>query len=388
MRWVKRWRPRWAAAVAGCRSRHEGGGELVPELERGRERDDRVIKLLKAVAPGTLLREALENILRARTGALIVVADSPQIMALVDGGFRIDAELTHAALYELAKMDGAIILSGDARRILYANAQLVPDAAIPATETGIRHRTAERVAKQTGELVIAISQRRNIISLYKGALRYVLRDTSLLLSKSSQALQTLERYRTVLNQALVNLSAMELEDLVTVSDVALVLQRTEMALRVVREIDRYISELGTEGRLVQMQLDELVANLAEEGRLIVMDYLQQDEHRTVETVLDSLAGSAEILDLASISRLLGYGSGGAAMESPVTARGYRLMRKVPRLPMAVIENIIGHFGSLPPILRASTEELDEVDGIGEARAKAIKDGLRRLREQTMLERTV
>ncbi|MFO7171579.1 MAG: DNA integrity scanning diadenylate cyclase DisA [Bacillota bacterium] len=351
------------------------------------EREADLLRVLRWVAPGTPLREGLENILRARTGALIVVGDSPQVLALVEGGFRIDAEFQPSYLYELAKMDGAIILSHDARRILYANATLVPDPAIPSTETGMRHRTAERVARQTGELVIAVSQRRNIISLYRGSMRYVLRDTGILLTKANQALQTLEKYRAVLSQALVNLSALELEDLVTVTDVAMVLQRTELVTRIVREIERYIIELGVEGRLVAMQLEELVTGVVEEGELIIRDYLQPGEGRTPESVREALAASgSEIMDLTAIARALGFTGGQALLETPVTPRGYRILRKIPRLPMAVIDNLVNHFQNLPAILRATPEELDEVEGIGEARAKAIREGLRRLRDQVMLER--
>lgn len=347
-------------------------------------------KVLRSVAPGTALREGLENILRARTGGLIVLGDNPQVMQLVDGGFRIDSEFLPAHLYELAKMDGAIILSHDAKRILYANATLIPDPTIPSFETGIRHRTAERVARQTGELVIAISQRRNIISLYKGNVRYVLRDISVILTKANQALQTLEKYKTVLQQALTNLSALELEDLVTAIDVALVVQRTEMVLRIVAEIERYISELGNEGRLVNMQLEELVTNVAEEGHLIIRDYLIPSEGRTVEDVMAQMGSwpSEDLLDLQTITRLLGLGAAPSALEGGVAARGYRILRKIPRLPMAVVENLVDHFGTLQRMLKASIEELDEVDGIGEVRARAIKEGLRRLREQVMLERHV
>lgn len=371
--------------VARVRFLPLGAGRGCPDLVDEREAD--LLRVLRWVAPGTPLREGLENILRARTGALIVVGDSPQVLALVEGGFRIDAEFQPSYLYELAKMDGAIILSHDARRILYANATLVPDPAIPSTETGMRHRTAERVARQTGELVIAVSQRRNIISLYRGSMRYVLRDTGILLTKANQALQTLEKYRAVLSQALVNLSALELEDLVTVTDVALVLQRTELVTRIVREIERYIIELGVEGRLVAMQLEELVTGVAEEGELIIRDYLQPGEGRTPESVREALAASgSEIMDLTAIARALGFTGGQALLETPVTPRGYRILRKIPRLPMAVIDNLVNHFQNLPAILRATPEELDEVEGIGEARAKAIREGLRRLREQVMLER--
>lgn len=347
-------------------------------------------KVLKQVAPGTPLREGLESILRARTGALIVIGDSPPVMALVDGGFRLDCEFVPASLYELAKMDGAIILTPDTRRILYANTMLVPDSTIPTFETGTRHRTAERVAKQTGELVISISQRRNLISLYKGNMRYVLRDISVILTKANQALQTLEKYKSVLDQAVTNLSALELEDLVTVLDVVLVIQRTEMVLRIVTEIERYISELGTEGRLVSMQLEELVTNVAEEGMLILRDYAQLGEGRSPEQVREQMSGwpHEDLRDLLTIARIMGLGSAPGTLDSPVSPRGYRILRKIPRLPMPVIENLVEHLGSLQRILRASIEELDEVEGIGEVRARAIKEGLRRLREQIMLERHI
>lgn len=347
-------------------------------------------KVLQKVAPGTPLREGLESILRARTGALIVIGDSPQVMSLVDGGFRLDTEFQPSYLYELAKMDGALILTPDCRRILYANATLVPDSAIPTNETGIRHRTAERVARQTGELVISISQRRHVISLYKGNMRYVLRDMSVILTKANQALQTLEKYKSVLDQALTNLTSLEFEDMVTVMDVVLVVQRTEMVLRIVTEIERYISELGTEGRLVSMQLEELVTNVAEEGGLIIRDYLQVSEGRNPETVREQMANwpSEDLLDLITIARLMGLGATPGALESAVSPRGYRILRKIPRLPMPVIENLVAQLKTLQSILRATIEELDDVEGIGEVRARAIKEGLRRLKEQVMLERHV
>ena len=114
--------------------------------------DSKFHRALKSIAPGTPLREGLEHILRAKTGALIVVSDSPTIMALVDGGFAIECDYSPAHLYELAKMDGALVLSQDGKKIRYANAQLIPDSSIPSAETGTRHRTAERVANQSGEL--------------------------------------------------------------------------------------------------------------------------------------------------------------------------------------------------------------------------------------------
>ncbi len=350
--------------------------------------DDKLAKVLRSLAPGTAFREGLENVLRARTGGLIVVGDSPQVMSLVDGGFRIDCDFWPSSLYELAKMDGAIIISHDFKRILYANATLVPDPGIPSGETGIRHRTAERVARQSGELVIAISQRRNVITLYKGNLKYLLPDVGVILTKANQALQTLEKYKSVLDQALVNLSALEFEDLVTVSDVASVLQRSEMVLRIVTDIERFISELGTEGRLVNMQLEELVSNVFDESRLLIRDYAPADDGRTPEEIRVQMASwpSDQILDLDAVGRALGYGGNLDVLDSSVSPRGYRILRKIPRLPFPVIENLVQKFKRLQRVLNATIGELDEVEGIGEVRARSIKEGLRRLREQVLLDR--
>src|SRR3712207_2709578 len=230
------------------------------------------MNILRILAPGTPLREGLENILRAKTGGLIVLGDNEQILNLVDGGFVIDSEYSPSYVYELAKMDGSIIISSDARKILRANAQLMPDSSIPTFETGTRHRTADRMAKQTGTIVIAISQRRNIITVYKGNIKYVLRDSSVILGKANQAIQTLEKYVAVLDKVVNNLNVLEFRDMVTLFDVTTAIQRTEMVMRIVLEIERYICELGNEGRLIYMQLNELTKSVEEDEILMIRDY--------------------------------------------------------------------------------------------------------------------
>ncbi|KXZ38943.1 diadenylate cyclase [Alkalithermobacter thermoalcaliphilus JW-YL-7 = DSM 7308] len=344
---------------------------------------------LKMLAPGTPLREGLENVLRAKTGALIVIGNSEEVMSIVDGGFNINSEFSPAYLYELAKMDGAIILSSDAKRILYANTQLIPDPMIPCFETGIRHRTAERVAKQTGEMVISISQRRNIITLYKGYSKYVLQETSKILAKANQAIQTLEKYKAVLDQAMINLSALEFEDLVTLYDVATVIQRIEMVLRIVNEVEKYIIELGNEGRLISMQLEELVGNIKEDEIWVFKDY-NINENIDYEEFKKSLRNftSEELLDLNNIVRLLGYFGSIHNLEYSVHPSGYRILNQIPRLPVHIIENLVQHFEKFQHILKASIEQLDEVEGIGEIRARYIRDGLRRRQEQVLLDRHI
>jgi len=351
------------------------------------EREEQLLKVLRVVAPGMPLREGLEHILRSESGALIVIGDRPEVLEIAEGGFRVNADFSPAKLYELAKMDGAIILDSEAKRIIAANTQLVPDLGIPSSETGIRHRTAERVARQTDAVVISISQRRGVITVYKGALKYVLRDLEVIFTKANQALQTLEKYKSVLDRILVNLSIMEFEGTVTLYEVCKVIQRVEMTLKVVSEINKYIVELGVEGRLITMQLEELIANVDIEGLSVIQDYAVAPD-RTPRQVLNMIETwpNEDLLDLPLISRALGYPGGSAILEQNVSPRGYRILSKVPRLPAPVIENLVATFGNLNRILNASLEELDEVEGIGETRARSIKEGLSRYWNQLLQER--
>ncbi|MCX7921085.1 MAG: DNA integrity scanning diadenylate cyclase DisA [Clostridia bacterium] len=356
-------------------------------MRQERLKDDELLDILRIMSPGTPLREGLENILKARTGALIVIGDSQEVMNNVDGGFFINKVYSPAHLYELAKMDGAIIISKDLKTILYANALLIPDSSIPTDETGTRHKSAQRFAKETGEIVISISQRRNIITLYKGSRKYILRETSTILTRANQALQTLEKYKAVLDSAMNNLSVLEFEDIVTLDDVAFVIQRTEMVMRIVSEIDRYICELGNEGRLISMQLEELLSNIEEDGLLVIDDYFIPYENKTAEDVQRQVRFFSydELMDLTAICRALGYYGGVSCLDVSVSPRGYRIMSKIPRIPMGIMKNLVSSFSNLQGVLKASIEALDSVEGIGEVRARMIKEGLRRVRDQLLMD---
>ncbi len=341
------------------------------------------------MSPGTPLREGIDNVLRAKTGGLIVLGYNNEMMNIVDGGFFINCEFSPAYLYELAKMDGAIILSEEGDKILYANTQLVPNNAIESTETGIRHRTAQRVARQTGNLVISISQRRNVITLYQGDYRYALKDIGVILTKANQAVQTLEKYKSVLDQSITNLGALEFEELVTFQEVSQVMHRVEMVLRIKGEILNYVNELGNEGRLISMQLEELVSNIEKEAILLIKDYMKNPS-QDPEQLLQQLKrmSNEELLDDQVIVKLLGYAKTANLAEFGICPRGFRIMHKIPRIPPVVVQNLIERFEDLPNILRANTEELDEVDGIGEARARKIKEGLTRIQEQLFIDRHI
>ena len=350
-----------------------------------KKNENEITEILKMIAPGTPIRDGLENILRAKTGALLLITDdSDVIKQVVDGGFSINEEYTSSRLYELAKMDGAIVLSGDLKRILYANAQLIPSREIETRETGTRHRTAERTAKQTGELVISISQRRNIITVFKGNNRYILEDTDVVLNKANQGVQTLERYKKVFDNKLNTLNEYEFNDIVTLENVVIAIQRAEMVMRIAEEIQGQIYELGSDGRLVKMQLEEMIAGIEKEELLIVKDYLvPTKKKRTPETVLDEIS-ELQYEDLtkeSNIAKLLGFENFDNYDEVAVYTRGYRILNKIPRMPSNIVENLISSFKSFQHILAADIESLDEVDGIGEVRARTIKQSLKRMQEQ-------
>jgi diadenylate cyclase len=352
--------------------------------------DPRLRATLASVAPGTLLREGLERILRGRTGALLVLGQDRTVDTISTGGFSLDMPFTATGLRELAKMDGAIILDKDCTRILRAAVHLMPDAAITTEETGTRHRTADRVARQTGIPVISVSQSMQIIAVYAGGARYVLEDSAQILSRANQALATLERYRLRLDEVSGTLSALEIEDLVTARDVAAVAQRLEMVLRIAAEIESYVVELGSDGRLLALQLDELVAGVEEERLCVIRDYMATGRRaKGASEVLDQVVAlsATDLLDLAAFARPLGLGSS-ENLDSAVTPRGYRLLAKVPRIPATVVERLVDHFASLPKLLAATIEDLQAVDGVGESRARSVREGLSRLSESSILERYV
>lgn len=343
-------------------------------------------EILQFMAPGTPIREGIDNVLRANTGGLIVMGSKEKMTPIVDGGFQINAPFSPSYLYELAKMDGAIILNQEGNKILIANAQLAPDPSISSTETGMRHRTAERVAKQTGDLVIAISQRRNVITLYKGHFRYALRDIGVILTKANVALQTLEKYKTVLEEDITNLSVLEFEEIVTYSDILNVFHSIEMVLRIKNELLTYLNELGIEGRLIRLQMNELLEDLEREIDLIIKDYAYSKDIHTNEVFckLQDMSVGKMVEDTV-ILKLIGY-NGYVPTEEFKCPRGYRMLSKIPRLPPVIIENLINRFEDLPAIVAASVEELDDVEGIGEVRAKKIKEGLKLIKKQLLADR--
>ena len=372
--------------------RQNVGGRPVPEATKGVNCKvaEGIEEVLRLIAPGTPIRNGLENILNAKTGALIAVADSDQVMNLVDGGFKLDVDFSPAKLYELAKMDGAIILSPDFKKILYANTQLIPSPDIFTNETGTRHRTAERTAKQTGALVISISQRRGIITLFRGNDRYVLKDSAEVISKANQALQIVEKYKKVFDSKINMLNEYEFNDIVTLENVLTAIQRAEMVARIADEVVKAIDELGEEGRLLEMQLDETVGDLEKEELLLIKDYIAPGKKRTADKIVEELKKIVyeDLIKSSKIADLLGYEDFDNYDEVAVYPRGYRILSKIPRMPNTIVENLVKSFKSFQHILIADIQRLDDVDGIGEIRARTIKQSLKRMQEQFVFDNLI
>jgi diadenylate cyclase len=359
---------------------------------RGRADDDRrrdpvLLGAVAQVAPGTGLRTGIDDIIRSNEGALIVVGDPEELSFLYSGGMRLDLPFTPQLFYELSKMDGAIIVNEAISKLAYANVQLMPDPTIASNETGTRHRTAERVAKQTGALVISISQQRETVTIFLGRRRYQLELIADILAKTNQALGTLETYRQRLDQVLTRLTALEFQNAVVLDDVLVVLQRAELTTRMAEEIERACVELGTEGRMIRMQLDELVGEVPSEKAAVLFDYHHEGGPEATREGLEALAALpyTDLLEFELLA-VLGYPATINPLDHSVQPRGYRVLSHIPRVPDSVIRHVVADMGNLEAIVRASQRELEAVGGVGAVRAREIREGLRRLQEHNLVDR--
>jgi diadenylate cyclase len=367
-------------------------------------RDERRRCALALVAPGTPLRDGLERIVRGSTGALIVLGFDPVVEDICSGGFELSASFSATRLRELAKMDGAIILDQAGTRILRAAVQLVPDPRLPTDESGTRHRTAQRVARQTGFPVITVSKSMRTVAVFTDGDRYVLEDSAALLARAHQALAALERYKRRLDDAAAALTALEIEDRAAIGDVARVAQRLEMVSRVTGEIAGYIVELGTDAGLLRLQLEELTAGMRRERELLLRDYGEAGDPACgtpgaaptqggTATGAPRLAGEQalsrlsadELIDLPTVAAAIGLDASDG-LEQHASSHGYRLLSQIPRLPEVAADGLVAEFGSLQTLLSASAQDLRRVPAIDAALARSIREGLSRIAETALLER--
>lgn len=347
--------------------------------------NEELLDIIRKTAPGTQIREGLDNVLNAGTGGLIVLSNDEAVLKLTDGGFRINDDYSPARIYELAKMDNAIVISDDLKTIVLANTQLLPDATIITNETGSRHKTAERFAKQTKKLVVSISQRRGIITLFKGDIRYVLQDNVVIQSKANQVIQTLEKYKKVFEAYIHNLDEYEFDDIVVLENVLIAIQKAEMVLRMIPELEFTIAQLGNDGRLLDMQLKQILGDTDVDEQLIIKDYSLKSTKGKIDDVLKKIRelSANDLLDSKNIASILGYDDAENPSDIEVESKGYRMLNKIHKMPSTIIDNLVKEFKNLNGLLDASIVQLDDVEGIGEVRAQKINQSLRRMKEQSL-----
>lgn len=345
--------------------------------------NDAMRTALGQVAPGTPLRDGIDRVIRSHGGALVVLSDEPEVLAICSGGFLVDAPYSPQRLSELAKMDGAIILSADTSRIARANVHLVPDPTVATSETGTRHRTAERVSRSLDVPVVSASEEMGVINVYAGGHRQQIQEVGRLLDRANQALQTLERYKNRLDDAIANLTAVEVEDVATLRDVVAVVQRGEMVHRIADEIETMIIELGVEARLLRLQLDELYGEIDDELDLVICDYLPPG--RSVDDTLEEMAqlSDDDVLDLRVAAASLHRLGDANDLDQEVASKGLRILARVARLPTETATRIANHFGELSKLQRASLQDLMDVEGVDATMARAVKETLERVTEATI-----
>lgn len=345
------------------------------------------LEMIAQVAPGTQLREGITNIIDGGRGAILVIGLTENLKNILDGGFDLNCKYSPERIFELAKMDGAIILDETMENIHYANIQLHPSRRIETTESGTRHRTAQRVAKQTGKLVIAISERRKSVTLYKGEDKCKLRNLSVVVEQASQALKTLEKYRNVLDKELSRLTILEFEELVTMSEVSSVIQRFEMIYRIKEELKAYDVELGEEGRLISLQTKDILLDIKDEKMAFIRDYYNYDKGELnineINDQLDCLT-DAELLDLDKFPNILGYGKSVNNLYNKISPKGYRALSKIRKLSKKDIEKLIEEYTDLNVIQEALDNE-EEIKGISKFKVKAMRQEFKRIKNLSQLE---
>ncbi len=338
---------------------------------------------LARVAPGTPLRDGIDRVVRSKAGALLVLSDAPEVLAICSGGFLVDAPYSPQRLSELAKMDGAIIISTDGSRIARANVHLVPDPTVPTSETGTRHRTAERVARSIDIPVISASEEMGVINVYAGGTKRQLQEVGRLADRATQALQTLERYKKRLDDSISVLTALELEDVVTVRDVVSALQRGEMVRRIGDEIETMIIELGIDARLLRLQIDEIYNEIDDQLDLVVADYLPP--HRNVEDTLAEMERLSDDDVLSAKVALKTLHLGDRTLKDEIAPRGIRMLRRVDSLSPDLAVKIANNFDGLSRLQRVSIDDLVAIDGVDVDTAKTIKATIDRITENTILD---
>ncbi len=347
-------------------------GTITPQQVHHKVSEEEFFNVLKIVAPGTPLRNALDGILKIGKGAIIAI-ENEQLTPLMDGGFRVNCRFTAQRVMELSKMDGAIVLSKDMKRISYANIMLMPDSKIKTFETGTRHKAAERVAKHIGTLTIAISERKHEINLFYKNIKYTLKNTDEVLRKAHAHIQILEKQRELFDNHVEKLTSMELKNYPSLKQALHVIQKGRLIQKISEDIKKYVLELGIEGTLLKTRMRELTNSVEKEINLVIKDYTKMEAKKSKE-MIDSLSYE-EILDTDKILKALYY----ETMIQIEPIKGWRVLAKT-GLQETDVAQLIKQAGTLGRAINANIQSYIEI--LGEEKAQSFKEEIHRIKLNT------
>ena len=322
--------------------------------------------------PGEPLRKGVDLIADKKSGALIVIGTSNKLDKISSGGINLkNCEYSPEMLSELAKMDGAIIVDESVSTILKANVHLNPSDSLQTSETGTRHRTAERVSIETNLKVIAVSEESSAIKVFHNMKVNELEAPAMILGRVNESLQSVDRMRRRFDEVLLELGELEIEDTITNQQALTVIQRGELLTRLANQVKNEAENLGEEAGIVMIQIESLESGVENTLSLVLKDHLRSKKYRNIKKVKSEIS-NLSYEELNTISHL-----GSVLLMEPLdeisTPRGFRVLARLPGLPENLHDSLIQKFKTLPRLLGAPTEKLFQVDGIGRNRAQQLRD---------------
>lgn len=348
------------------------------EVDRAQDSRERLRSAIRQTAPGTSLRHALDMIIAGHMGALICIGDTDAVLAAGDDGFKLDISFTANRLFELSKMDGAIVIDKGLTQILRANYHLNPDPSLPTSETGMRHRTAARMSLLTKAIVISVSERRQVVNVFVDGKGHQLRTVTQIMASVNQLLVSLQSTRTQLDRSLLRLTTLELDNYATLSDITETIYLFEVLATVAEQLDRLILELGSEGKTIEMQRDEFVGDASENYTLLVRDYAADSLRENVARIRRQLheTENARLRQPKVVASILGYE--GKSEDSILTPLGLRTLSNISVVRKGMADKIVDEYGSLQNLLDDIEKNPSRLDSVGVDNPSILADSLYRM----------
>ena len=347
-------------------------------MVQSHDAQERLEEAIRCTAPGTALRNALDMILAGRLGALICIGDTERVLASGNDGFPLNIAFTSNRLFELSKMDGAIVIDEDLTTILRANFHLNPDPSMPTSETGMRHRTAARMSMVTDAIVVSVSERRSHIAIYVRGRSFQLRSASDLGNEVNQLTIAMQTSRDSLDALLSRLTALEFDNYVTLADITRVYGGFELLLQAASQVCSFLPQLGTNDKIVRRQLEQLAGGMEEEYLLAIRDYAansSEEDARRIRREFGALS-PREMASPARIARILGYDD--LNEDSVVTPLGLRTLSRSSAVPTDAVENIVSEYGSLQALMDDVTRDPAKLGDMGVNNPPILVDSLYRM----------